>query len=809
MIRRMILSFPFILKLGIHHILREGSTQLIPLHLYLLGYMETKSVVKDVICGMTVDPTRSLSSKFAGEVYYFCSPMCKQKFEADPERYAGHKESEEVSRVESEGSVYTCPMHPEVRQIGPGNCPICGMALEPVSVTVSEEEKNPEYDDMKRRFWWSAVLSVPLLLIGMSEMVDPNPFHFIATHPWLNWFQLILATPVVLWGAFPFFERGYHSIVHRSPNMFTLIALGTGAAFIYSVIATIFPQLFPENFRGHSGLVGVYFEAAAVITTLVLLGQVLELRARGQTSSAIKSLLRLAPKSARVIRANGLEEDVVLNHLHPGDQIRVRPGEKIPVDGRVLSGLSSVDESMITGESIPVEKSEGDRVTGGTTNGTGGFVMIAESVGANTLLSQIVRMVTEAQRSRATIQRLADRVSFYFVPAVILVSLVTAIVWFLIGPEPSMVYALVNSVAVLIIACPCALGLATPMSIMVATGRGAQIGVLVRNAEALERLEKVDTLVLDKTGTLTEGKPRLITVKPFQDFSDKEALRFAASLEKGSEHPLATAILNAAGDQGISHIPAASEFQSITGKGIRGIVENRKAAIGNAAMLSDLKIDAGKMMEQASELQERGETVLFLVVEDSPAAILSVADTIKETTPAAIEQLRNQGLRIVMLTGDNSVTANAVAKKLGIGEVHAGILPDRKSEIIRKLKSEGRVVAMAGDGVNDAPALAIADVGIAMGSGTDVAMQSAGITLVKGDLRGIVRARKLSKLTLKNIRQNLFFAFLYNIIGIPIAAGVLYPLLGLLLSPMIASAAMSFSSVSVIANSLRLRRAAI
>jgi P-type Cu+ transporter len=769
-------------------------------------YME----VKDVVCGMTVDPAKSLSSSYQGTDYFFCAAGCKAKFEADPPRYAGiSKPQEEPSTTQKDDGIYTCPMHPEVRQRGPGNCPICGMALEPLDVSITEEEENPEYRDMRRRFWWSALLSLPLLIFGMSEMFDANTFHALISHRLFHWFQLFLAAPVVLWGGWPFFQRGYQSVVNRSPNMFTLISLGTGAAFVYSVVATIAPQLFPPNFRGHTGLIGVYYEAAAVITTLVLLGQVLELRARSQTSSAIKSLLRLAPKSARVIREDGSEVDVPVSHLHPGDHLRVRPGEQIPVDGKVLSGSSSVDESMITGESIPVEKLEADRVTGGTTNQTGSFVMIAENVGANTLLAQIVRMVSEAQRSRASIQRLADRVSFYFVPAVIVAAILTAIVWAAFGPQPSVVYALVNAVAVLIIACPCALGLATPMSIMVATGRGAQAGVLVRNAEALERLAEVDTLALDKTGTLTEGKPRLVAIRSFQKFTETEVLRAAAALEKASEHPLASAVLKAAADRGITDIPAVPHFQSITGKGIRGEIDGLPAAIGNEKLLSDMNIQTEAMIEEAQAMQEQGQTVLYLAMKGSGAAVLGVADTIKRSTPQAIAELKSQGMRLVVLTGDNRFTAHAIAEKLGIDEVYASVLPNQKSEIIRKLKSEGRKVAMAGDGINDAPALAIADVGIAMGTGTDVAMQSSGITLVKGDLQGIVRARNLSKRTIRNIRQNLFFAFVYNVVGVPIAAGILYPFFGWLLSPMIASAAMSFSSVSVIANSLRLRKVMI
>ena len=775
--------------------------------------METKNRVKDIVCGMNVDLATSHSVSHQGKDYYFCAPGCKQKFLADPEKYLGKADSTVAppsKEHRDDSAIYTCPMHPEVRKIGPGSCPICGMALEPVEISLTGEEDNSEYLDMRRRFWWSAILSAPLLLFGMSDMLASNPFHGVVSHPLFNWFQLILSAPVVLWGGLPFFKRGFESILNKSPNMFTLIALGTGAAFGYSLLATLFPNLFPVSFRNpHTGLIGVYYEAAAVITTLVLAGQVLELRARGQTSSAIKSLLKLAPKTARVVRADGKEEDIPLNHLHPGERIRVRPGERIPVDGRVLSGSSALDESMITGEAMPVEKREGDRVTGGTTNQTGSFIMVAEHVGTNTLLSQIVRLVSEAQRSRASIQRLADRVSYYFVPAVIVIACITAIVWMAVGPRPAAIYALVNSVAVLIIACPCALGLATPISIMVATGRGAQAGVLVRNAEALERLESIDTLVMDKTGTLTEGKPKLVSIQTFHGITQEEAIRIAAALEKGSEHPLASAVLKGAEDQGIQEIPAATHFESVTGKGVWATVHNKKAAIGNASFMSDRNVDISGLMSPALELQQQGETVLFLAIDGSPAALLGVADPIKPTTPQAVGELKMQGLKLVMLTGDHATTARAVAGKLGIEEVYAGVSPDQKSEIIRKLKNAGRSVAMAGDGVNDAPALAFADVGIAMGSGTDVAMQSAGITLVKGDLRGIVRARNLSKRTLKNIRQNLFFAFFYNIIGIPIAAGVLYPITGLLLSPMIASAAMSFSSVSVIANALRLRKVAI
>jgi P-type Cu+ transporter len=765
---------------------------------------DSKATVVDPVCGMNVDPSSAESIKYNGRDYYFCSAKCAKKFKENPQEYVREKSAQKKQPKGADG-IYTCPMHPEVRQVGPGNCPICGMALEPIEVSLDEVE-DQELKAMSRRFWWSAVLSLPLILFGMSEMLKIDGLHAVISHPLFNWLQFALATPVVLWGGYPFFERGYYSVVNKSPNMFTLIAIGTGIAYLYSVVATIFPDIFPAGFRNHSGLIGVYFEAAAVITTLVLLGQVLELRARGQTSSAIKSLLRLAPKTARVVRESGIEEDIPLNDVHSRDKLRVRPGEQVPVDGIVMSGSSSVDESMITGESIPVEKNSGDPVTGGTTNQTGSFVMEAQNVGAETLLSQIVRLVTEAQRSRPNIQRLADKVSFYFVPAVIMIAIITAIIWATVGPHPALAYALVNSVAVLIIACPCALGLATPMSVMVSTGRGAQAGVLIRNAEALELLEKIDTLVLDKTGTLTEGKPKLVSVQAMDDVTETEVLTIAAALEKGSEHPLASAVLRGAQDRGITNIPPVQDFKSIMGKGVQAVYDGKPAAIGNVKLLEDLNIDPEKLIDAATELQNDGQTVLFVAFNEKPAGLIGVADTIKETTEEAIEELKKEKIRLVVLTGDHPATANAVAKKLGITEVYANVLPQQKSEIVRKLQIEGRKVAMAGDGVNDAPALAQATVGIAMGSGTDVAMQSAGITLIKGDLRGIVRARKLSKATLKNIRQNLFFAFIYNTLGVPVAAGVLYPFFGILLSPMIASAAMSFSSVSVIVNSLRLRK---
>jgi P-type Cu+ transporter len=699
---------------------------------------------------------------------------------------------------------WTCPMHPEIVRPGPGSCPICGMALERRTVAV-EEGPDPELADMTRRFWVSLVLTIPLLAFAMGDMVPGEPLRHLVPPRLLGWGQLVLATPVVLWGGWPFFVRARLSVVNRSLNMFTLIALGTGLAYAYSVVAVIAPGVFPASFRSHGDQVGLYFEAAAVITVLVLLGQVLELRARSQTSGAIRALLGLAPRTARRLRPDGTEEEIPLEHVQPGDRLRVRPGEKIPVDGRVLEGTSAVDESMLTGESIPVEKSPGSRVTGGTVNGTGGFVMEAERVGRDTLLAQIVQMVSEAQRSRAPIQRLADRVSSYFVPAVVLIAVVTAIAWGLAGPEPRMAYALVNAVAVLIIACPCALGLAPPMSIMVGTGRGAAAGVLIRNAEALETLEKVDTLVVDKTGTLTEGKPVLTSVAAVGQWSEADVLRLAASLERGSEHPLAAAIVAGAERRGLSLSPV-EEFRSVTGKGVTGRVDGRRVALGNRPLLQDLGVPLDGLGERADALRNEGQTVMFVAVDGRLAGLLGVADPIKASTPEALNLLRAAGVRVVMLTGDSRATALAVARTLGITDVEAEVLPEQKIAVIKRLQAEGRVLAMAGDGVNDAPALAQADVGIAMGTGTDVAMQSADVTLVKGDLRGIARARRLSQATMRNIRENLFFAFVYNALGVPIAGGVLYPALGILLNPMIASAAMSLSSVSVIANALRLRR---
>ncbi len=702
---------------------------------------------------------------------------------------------------------YTCPMHPEVIRDEPGDCPICGMALEPMTVEL-EEAPNPELVDMTRRFWVSLVLTLPVLVAAMGEMVPALNLRGLVPGHGLVWFQLVLATPVILWGGKPFFERGWASLVNRNLNMFTLIALGTGVAFVYSVVATIAPGIFPPAFRAADGSVAVYFEAAAVIITLVLLGQVLELKARSQTSNAIKALLGLTPKTARVLRDDGSEEDIALDLIQPGDRLRVRPGEKVPVDGVVLEGRSSIDESMITGEPIPVEKGAGDPITGATVNGTGSLVMRAERVGAETLLSRIVQMVSEAQRSRAPIQRLADVVAGYFVPAVIVIAVAAFVIWAWVGPEPAMAYAVINAVAVLIIACPCALGLATPMSIMVGTGRGAGAGVLIKNAEALEILEKVDTLVVDKTGTLTEGKPKVTRVVAAGSESEDELLRLAAGLERGSEHPLAAAIVAAAEDKGLA-LGEVGDFQSVTGKGVTGQVGGRRVALGNRALLDSLSIDPGALADQAESLRGEGETVMFLAFDGTAAGLIAVADPVKSSTKEAIDLLHRDGIRIVMLTGDNRTTAAAVGRRLGLDEIEAEVLPDQKAEVVKRLQSEGRVVAMAGDGINDAPALAQAEVGIAMGTGTDVAMESAGVTLVKGDLRGIARARRLSRGTMRNIRQNLFFAFIYNSLGVPVAAGLLYPVFGLLLSPMIAAAAMSFSSVSVIGNALRLRRLAL
>jgi Cu+-exporting ATPase len=698
---------------------------------------------------------------------------------------------------------WVCPMHPEIVRNAPGSCPICGMALEPKTIT-AEEEENPELISMTRRFWFSAVLAVPLVLIAMRHYIPGLSFiDRLLSAEFLKWMELILATPVVLWGAWPFFVRGWQSVVTWNPNMFTLIGLGVGLAYLYSIVAALFPGLFPKSFRGEGGEVGMYFEAAAVITTLVLLGQVLELRARSRTGAAIKALLGLAPNTARRIR-DGNEEDVPLDQIKAGDLLRVRPGEKVPVDGTVTEGSSSVDESMITGEPIPVSKQAGDRVIGATVNGTGTLIMKAEKVGAETLLAQIVHMVAEAQRSRAPIQKLADTVAGYFVPTIVGIAVLTFVVWAWIGPEPRMAYALVNAVAVLIIACPCALGLATPMSIMVAMGKGATGGVLFKNAEAIEVMKTVDTLVTDKTGTLTEGRPKLVNMVPAAEFDEKTLLHLAASIEMGSEHPLAEAIVAGAKEKGISPSKVES-FESLTGRGVTGMIDGRKLALGNRRLIEDLGIALGDLPDKAESMRKEGQTAMFVAVDGRVAGLLAVADPIKSTTAEAIEKLHREGIRVVMITGDSKTTAEAVGKKLGIDEVIAEVLPDQKAVMVKRLQSEGRIVAMAGDGINDAPALAQAHVGVAMGTGTDVAMQSAGVTLVKGDLRGIVRARKLSRATMRNIKQNLFFAFVYNSLGVPIAAGVLYPVFGILLSPMIAAAAMSFSSVSVIANSLRLK----
>jgi len=819
------------------------------------------TLAKDPVCGMTVDPaTAKARAEHAGQTYYFCCSGCAQKFQSNPDEYLKPKSDKptlvtlgglattqpkpavqtsagETTHADQKSAAYvcpmcpevreskpgpcpscgmalepefppaltkteyTCPMHPQIIRDQPGNCPICGMALEPRTVTATEED-NPELRDMTRRFWVSVALTTPLLVIAMADMLPGMPVQRVFPGAWLPWIELLLATPVVLWGGWPFFQRGWASIVNRSSNMFTLIAMGTGVAYFYSLIATIFPGIFPESFREMSGRPAVYFEAAAAIVTLVLLGQVLELRARSRTGAAIRALLDLAPRTARVLR-NGAEQDIPLEQVHVGDRLRVRPGEKVPVDGIVLEGRSSVDESMITGESVPVEKTEGARVIGATVNSSGSFIMRAERVGSETLLAQIVSMVSQAQRSRAPIQRLADKVAGWFVPAVIALAALTFIAWAIFGPQPRFAHAIVNAVAVLIIACPCALGLATPMAIMVGTGRGAHAGVLIKNAEALETLEKVDTLVIDKTGTLTEGKPRLTGVSPRGPLLQDELLRLTASLERGSEHPLAGAIVTGALEKGIK-LANVEDFQSFPGKGISGIVEGKLLEMGNERMMSDLHVSSPK---QPDYWLRQGETAMYVVINGEFAGWVCAGDPVKFGLHDVIDELVGEGLRIVMLTGDNKTTAEAVARSLNIQEFEAEVLPERKAEVIRKLQSQGRIVAMAGDGINDAPALAQADVGIAMGTGTDVAIESAGITLVKGDLAAIVRARKLSRATMKNIRQNLFFAFIYNSIGVPIAGGVLYPFFGILLSPIFAAAAMSFSSVSVITNSLRLKNA--
>jgi len=798
--------------------------------------------VTDPVCEMTIEEKDAFAtSTYKGKTYYFCSKQCKDIFDNTPEDFAGEKPFAKETREPLAGGVYTCPMHPEVSQPGPGSCPRCGMALEPAEIaapavktewvcpmhpeivrdtpgncpicgmaleprTVSlEEEKNPELVSMTRRFWAGTVLTIPLVFIAMGGYFPMISLKGLISVPVLKWMELVFATPVVLWGGWPFFVRMWQSVVNRSPNMFTLIGLGVGMAYIYSILATIVPGIFPQSFRGKEGEVGTYFEAAAIIATLVLLGQVLELRARSKTGAAIKALLGLAPKTARRVRGEE-EEDVPLDQVNPGDLLRVRPGEKVPVDGVVIEGLSPVDESMITGEPIPVQKQSGDRVIGATVNGTGTIIMKAEKVGAETLLAQIVRMVAEAQRSRAPIQKLADIVAGYFVQIVVAIAVLTFVIWAWIGPEPRMALALINAVAVLIIACPCALGLATPMSIMVAMGKGATGGVLFKNAEAIEVMKKINTLVVDKTGTLTLGKPKLTEVVSEQGFEAKNTLYFASTVERGSEHPLAAAIVGGATERGVAPGKAES-FQSMTGRGVVGKVDGHDVALGNRRLLDELGIEPGELAAKAEEMRSDGQTVMFLAVDGKIAGLIGVADPVKETTPAAIKLLHDEGIKIVMLTGDNRTTAQAVSRKLGIDEVMAEVLPDQKAEVVKRLQGEGRFVAMAGDGINDAPALAQAHVGIAMGTGTDVAMESGGVTLVKGDLRGIVRARRLSRATMRNIKQNLFFAFVYNALGVPVAAGVLYPFFGILLSPIIAAAAMSFSSVSVVGNALRLRRA--
>ncbi|MHB1098388.1 MAG: heavy metal translocating P-type ATPase [Burkholderiales bacterium] len=796
--------------------------------------MDTRT---DPVCGMKVADDSRYRLVHEGHRYVFCGAKCLAKFQATPEAYLSPSLTQ--TPAARNDVMYTCPMHPEIRQPGPGSCPKCGMALEPESplpmqaveytcpmhpeIVRSEPgscpicgmaleprnspvEDNAELSDMTRRFKISVALALPVFVMAMGSDLLPQSLTSHLSKNLVQWLEFALATPVVLWSGWPLFQRGWISVVNRSLNMFSLIALGVGVAWTYSVVALLLPGIFPPAMHGAGGTVPVYFEAAAVITALVLLGQVMELRARSQTSAAIKLLLGLAPKTARIVKDDGSEDDIPLEKVQPGDTLRVRPGEKVPVDGVVLEGTSALDESMVTGESIPVEKAAGVRLIGATVNGTGSLLMRAEKVGSDTLLAQIVRMVSEAQRSRAPIQRLADVASGYFVPAVVLAAIITLAVWWLVGPEPRLAHAIVNAVAVLIIACPCALGLATPMSIMVGTGRGATAGVLIKNAESLEIMEKVDTLVVDKTGTLTEGKPKLISVFALPGFEENEILHLAASLERGSEHPLAAAIVNGAQEKTVT-LAAVGEFRSITGKGVTGIVEGRSVALGNLKLLEELQIDPDGLTERAETLRADGQTVMSIVIDGKAAGLLGVTDPVKASTLEAVRALHDEGIQVIMLTGDSRTTAEAVARKLGIDRVEAEVLPEQKSAVVKQLQSQGRIVAMAGDGINDAPALAAAQVGIAMGTGTDVAMESAGITLVKGDLRGIVRAVRLSRATMKNIRQNLFFAFVYNSLGVPIAAGVLYPFFGLLLSPIIAAAAMSFSSVSVITNALRLRNA--
>ncbi|MBS5904785.1 heavy metal translocating P-type ATPase [Roseomonas mucosa] len=764
---------------------------------------DDQTLVRDPVCGMTVDPAKTPHhAQHHGTAFHFCSAGCKSKFEADPDRYL-KPEKAVAPTAAQKAAIYTCPMHPEIRQQGPGNCPICGMALEPLEIT-AEAAPNEELADMTRRFWIGLVLTLPVLVLEMGSHIPGLDLHHLVPPRVSVWVQFLLGTPVVLWAGWPFFVRGWQSFRNRRLNMFSLIALGTGAAYLYSLVATFAPGVFPEGFRGMDGTVAVYFEAAAVITVLVLLGQVLELRAREQTGGAIRALLNMAPKTARRLKESGEDEEIPLAEVSVGDRLRVRPGESVPVDGAVLEGSGAVDESMVTGESLPVEKAPGSKVIGGTVNGTGALVMRAGKVGSDTMLSRIVAMVAEAQRSRAPIQRMADTVSGYFVPAVIAVAALAFVAWAAWGPSPALSYGLIAAVSVLIIACPCALGLATPMSIMVGVGKGASAGVLIKSAEALEHMEKVDTLVVDKTGTLTEGKPKVVAVVPAPGLTEAEVLPLAASLERSSEHPLAAAVVAAAKERGMAFREPA-DFASVTGKGVTGTVGGRQVALGNARLMQELGVDLGGLATRADELRREGGTALFLAVDGRPGGVIAVADPVKQSTPAALESLRASGIHIVMLTGDNRTTAEAVARRLGIEDFQGDVLPEDKHRIVRELRAKGKVVAMAGDGVNDAPALAEADVGIAMGTGTDVAMQSAGVTLVKGDLAGIARARLLSRAVMRNIRQNLFFAFVYNAAGVPLAAGVLYPVLGLLLSPIVAALAMALSSVSVIGNALRLR----
>jgi P-type Cu+ transporter len=765
---------------------------------------EAAHLVKDPVCGMDVDPRSAKhSAEVGGSTYYFCCNGCKTKFVANPASYIAKQPKPPAPAPE--GAIYTCPMHPQIRQTGPGSCPICGMALEP-EMASADSGPNPELADMTRRFWIALALSLPVVILEMGGHLFN--LHMLIGRQTSNWVQLVFATPVVLWAGYPFFERGAKSLVTRNLNMFTLISLGTGVAWLYSIVATLAPGLFPQAFRSADGSVAIYFEAAAVITVLVLVGQVLELRAREQTSNAIKALLGLAPKTARRVVDDGGDEEVPLDVIAVGDRLRVRPGEKVPVDGEILEGHVTIDESLVTGESLPVGKDAGEKVIAGTLNQRGSFLMRADKVGGDTLLSQIVQLVAKAQRSRAPIQRLADQVASWFVPLVIAAALAAFAAWVVFGPEPRFAYAIVAAVSVLIIACPCALGLATPMSIMVGVGRGAQSGVLIKNAEALERMEKVDTLVVDKTGTLTEGKPKVTAVRSSGGFAEDEVLRLAASLERASEHPLAGAIVNAAKERNLV-LSEPKDFDAPAGKGVVGEVDGRKLVIGNAGFLKTSGISTAELLREANELRKDGATVIFAAIDGTAAGLLAIADPVKEAAAGAVKALRDEGIRVVMLTGDNQTTAEAVARVLSIDEVKAGVLPANKGEAVEELRKQGRIVAMAGDGVNDAPALAAADVGIAMGTGTDVAIESAGVTLLKGDLNGILRARRLSQATMRNIRQNLFFAFIYNAAGVPIAAGILYPTFGILLSPVIAAAAMALSSVSVIGNALRLRTAAI